>query len=44
MDENNPPVMLPNNEVYSSKAILRMAEENDGIITCEKTGKSFSVE
>lgn len=33
MDENNPPMALPNGNVYSFKALSRLAEENDGIIT-----------
>ena len=33
MDENNPPMALPNGNVYSFKALTKMAEENDGVIT-----------
>lgn len=32
MDENNPPMALPNGNVYSMKALTEMAEENGGAI------------
>lgn len=37
MDENNPPMALPNGNVYSYKALTRLAEDNDGIITDPRT-------
>lgn len=32
MDENNPPMALPNGNVYSLKALTKLSEENNGII------------
>ena len=41
MDENNPPMVLPNGSIYSQKALKAMAESNDDIITCLRTGEEF---
>ncbi|KAJ7560147.1 hypothetical protein O6H91_04G116000 [Diphasiastrum complanatum] len=38
MNENNPPLVLPNGYVYSSKALEDMANRNNGKITCPRTG------
>ncbi|KAF8397582.1 hypothetical protein HHK36_016502 [Tetracentron sinense] len=38
MDTENPPLVLPNGYVYSSKALEEMAKKNDGKITCPRTG------
>lgn len=38
MDEDNPPQVLPNGYVYSTKALEEMARLNDGKITCPRTG------
>ncbi|GMI80647.1 hypothetical protein like AT3G55070 [Hibiscus trionum] len=38
MDTENPPQVLPNGYVYSTKALKEMAEKNDGKITCPRTG------
>lgn len=38
MDSENPPLVLPNGYVYSSKALEEMAEKNSGKITCPRTG------
>lgn len=38
MDENNPPVVLPNGYVYSRGAMEEMAARNDGKVVCAKTG------
>ncbi|KAJ4824601.1 hypothetical protein Tsubulata_010914, partial [Turnera subulata] len=38
MDTENPPQVLPNGYVYSSKALEEMAKRNDGKITCPRTG------
>nr|XP_016722077.1 protein MAEA homolog [Gossypium hirsutum]KAG4181156.1 hypothetical protein ERO13_A10G208700v2 [Gossypium hirsutum]PPS11536.1 hypothetical protein GOBAR_AA09107 [Gossypium barbadense]TYI07799.1 hypothetical protein ES332_A10G250100v1 [Gossypium tomentosum] len=38
MDTENPPQVLPNGYVYSSKALKEMAEKNNGKITCPRTG------
>ncbi|KAL3370295.1 hypothetical protein AABB24_007361 [Solanum stoloniferum] len=38
MDTENPPLVLPNGYVYSTKALEEMAKKNDGRITCPRTG------
>ncbi|KAL1213707.1 MAEA-like protein [Cardamine amara subsp. amara] len=38
MDTENPPQVLPNGYVYSTKALKEMAEKNGGKITCPRTG------
>ncbi|KAM1182789.1 hypothetical protein ACFX14_001159 [Malus domestica] len=38
MDTENPPQVLPNGYVYSTKALEEMARKNDGKITCPRTG------
>merc|ERR1711991_532480 len=42
MNENNPPMLLPNGNVYSQNALSRMAVSNEGKITCPRTGEEFS--
>ncbi|XP_019151641.1 PREDICTED: macrophage erythroblast attacher [Ipomoea nil] len=37
MDTENPPLVLPNGYVYSTKALEDMAKKNDGRITCPRT-------
>ncbi|TFK26593.1 macrophage erythroblast attacher isoform 1 [Coprinopsis marcescibilis] len=38
MDENNPPMAFPNGLVYSREALTEMAEKDNGIVTCIRTG------
>ncbi|KAK1396344.1 Macrophage erythroblast attacher [Heracleum sosnowskyi] len=38
MDTENPPLVLPNGYVYSTKALEEMASKNNGNITCPRTG------
>ncbi|KAK6929262.1 CTLH/CRA C-terminal to LisH motif domain [Dillenia turbinata] len=38
MDTENPPLVLPNGYVYSTKALEDMARRNNGKITCPRTG------
>ncbi|XP_052204915.1 protein MAEA homolog [Diospyros lotus] len=38
MDTENPPLVLPNGHVYSTKALDEMAKKNNGKITCPRTG------
>ncbi|OWM87557.1 hypothetical protein CDL15_Pgr022669 [Punica granatum] len=38
MDTENPPLVLPNGYVYSTKALEEMAKKNDGKITCPRSG------
>ncbi|KAI9118698.1 hypothetical protein K1719_010143 [Acacia pycnantha] len=40
MDTENPPQVLPNGYVYSTKALEEMAKKNNGKITCPRTGFS----
>ncbi|KAH6802944.1 LisH/CRA/RING-U-box domains-containing protein [Perilla frutescens var. frutescens] len=39
MDTENPPLVLPNGYVYSTKALEDMAKQNNGKITCPRTGE-----
>lgn len=41
LDENNQPMMLPNGYVYGERALLKMAQENDGQIVCPRTKEIF---
>ncbi|XP_042482940.1 protein MAEA homolog [Macadamia integrifolia] len=38
MDTENPPLVLPNGYVYSTKALEEMARKNKGKVTCPRTG------
>ena len=38
MDENNYPMVLPNGQIYCKNVLEKMADENDGVIHCIKTG------
>uniref|UniRef100_A0A7N0UE53 Macrophage erythroblast attacher n=1 Tax=Kalanchoe fedtschenkoi TaxID=63787 RepID=A0A7N0UE53_KALFE len=38
MDTENPPMVLPNGYVYSTKALEAMAAKNNGSIICPRTG------
>ncbi|RHZ44750.1 hypothetical protein Glove_709g25 [Diversispora epigaea] len=42
MNENNPPMALPNGYVYSHDALNEMSSKNNGKITCPRTGEVFS--
>lgn len=44
MNENNPPMVLPNGYVYGENALRGMANEKDGRVTCPKTKETFRVE
>ena len=39
MDENNPPMVLPNGYVYSKQALDEMAAQNNGLVMCVRTGE-----
>lgn len=41
LNEHNPPLMLPNGYVYGEKSLRKMADENDGKVTCPRTSESF---
>ncbi|KAM0825377.1 hypothetical protein ACQ4PT_069601 [Festuca glaucescens] len=42
MDTENPPLVLPNGYVYSTKALDEMAKKNGGKITCPRTGAVYN--
>jgi macrophage erythroblast attacher len=44
MDENNPPLILPNGHVYSRLALERMAANLGGQVRCPRTGEAFPLE
>lgn len=39
MDEDNPPMVLPNGFVYSARAMEAMAAETGGKVSCLRTGQ-----
>ncbi|CEG70497.1 hypothetical protein RMATCC62417_06384 [Rhizopus microsporus] len=41
MNENNPPMLLPNGRVYSFNALKEMADKNDNKVICPRTGDVF---
>lgn len=41
LNENNPPMMLPNGYVYGLSALTSMATANGGKVTCPRTKESF---
>lgn len=41
MNENNPPMMLPNGYIYGEQALTLMAKENNGQVICPKTKEVF---
>lgn len=43
MNEDNPPMVLPNGMVYSYKALTEMASTSENIITCPRTGATCDV-
>ncbi|CAB3988064.1 macrophage erythroblast attacher-like [Paramuricea clavata] len=44
MNENNPPMVLPNGYVYGENSLQRMAQNNNGVVTCVKTKEQFKVD
>lgn len=44
MDGDNPPMILPNGQVYSWNALKNMAENFDGVVTCPETAQVFKFE
>ena len=44
MDENNPPVVLPNGFVYSRRAIEQMVSARNGEIKCIETHEIFTID
>ncbi|ORZ23401.1 CTLH/CRA C-terminal to lish motif domain-domain-containing protein [Absidia repens] len=44
MNEDNPPMLLPNGRVYSLEALKEMASQSNGVIICPRTGDTFSLD
>ncbi|CAO3623504.1 unnamed protein product [Cunninghamella echinulata] len=44
MNEDNPPMLLPNGRVYSYEALKDMASQSNGFITCPRTGDMFTMD
>lgn len=44
MNEDNPPMLLPNGRVYSHNALKEMAEKNNGKIVCPRTGEIYGID
>jgi macrophage erythroblast attacher len=44
MNEDNPPMLLPNGRVYSLSALQDMADKNNGKITCPRTGDQYTMD
>ncbi|CAO3591213.1 unnamed protein product [Absidia cylindrospora] len=44
MNEDNPPMLLPNGRVYSLEALKEMAGQSNGVIICPRTGDTFSLD
>jgi macrophage erythroblast attacher len=44
MDENNPPLVLPNGHAYSQHALQEQAAGNSGHVTCPSTGLVCSIQ
>ena len=42
IDDNNPPLMLPNGRVYGRAALERMAAEHGGDVVCLETGETYA--
>jgi len=43
MDYNNPPLFLPNGNIYGEKVLNKMANENGGKVTCPETKQIFNI-
>jgi len=41
MNEDNEPMALPNGYIYSYMALQEMADKNNGVITCPRTGEKY---
>jgi macrophage erythroblast attacher len=43
MNENNPPMVLPNGRVYSLNALQDLASKHQGQVSCPQTGQKFDI-
>jgi macrophage erythroblast attacher len=41
MDENNPPMVLPNGNVYGNDALVKLSASNNGVIVDPRTSEEF---
>ena len=41
MNDNNPPLVLPNGHVYSTRGLMEQARRNNFEVTCPVTGETF---
>lgn len=44
LNENNPPLMLPNGHIYGELSLTTMARKNNGKLICPKTRDEFKLE
>jgi len=44
MDDDNPPMILPNGYAYSKNAMEAMAAQQNGIVTCPRTKQNYKFE
>lgn len=44
MDEDNPPMALPNGNVYGNSALQQIAAANNGVVLDPRTGDSFALD
>ena len=44
MNDSNPPMVLPNGYVYSTRAIEAIAAQNAGRVVCPKTGATYAID
>lgn len=43
MDDNNPPMVLPNQNVYSLKGLEELAKKNNGLIVDPRGGQTYTL-
>lgn len=43
LNENNPPLMLPNGYIYGENSLKAMAAKNNGRVKCPKTNEEFGI-
>lgn len=41
INDHNLPLMLPNGYVYGQRALTEMADKNNGLVTCPRSGNSY---
>lgn len=43
LNENNPPLMLPNGMIYGQNSLFQLASQNHGIVVCPRTGDAYEL-